>query len=270
MTARTFELTGTTTRAVGETATLAQASADLPSGAYTSLRTYAGNRVLRLEQHVRRLEESVALQGRPAPLDPAAVGGAIAAALGAAGHRESRVRLTFAPPRFFVSVEPFEQLPEALYLEGASCVTLALRRENPHAKDTRFIATASGAYGRLPDGVHEGLLVAADDSLLEGLSSNFFAVRSGVLHTEEERVLLGVTRALVLEVAQGIMPVDRTAVRWGRLPELSEAFITSVSRAVLPVVRIDGQVIGHGRPGPKTRAIMQAFADLVRREAKPL
>jgi hypothetical protein len=36
------------------------------------------------------------------------------------------------------------------------------------------------------------------------------------------------------------------------------------------VVRIDGQVIGHGRPGPKTRAIMQAFADLVRREAKPL
>ena len=112
--------------------------------------------------------------------------------------------------------------------------------------------------------------MAPDESLLEGLSSNFFAVRDGVLHTEGDRVLLGVTRALVLEVAQGILPVQRTAVRRGRLPELSEAFITSVSREVLPVVRIDGQVIGDGRPGPKTRAVMQAFADLVGREAKPL
>jgi branched-subunit amino acid aminotransferase/4-amino-4-deoxychorismate lyase len=198
------------------------------------------------------------------------VGGAIAAALGAAGHRESRVRLTFAPPRFFVSVESFEPLPEALYLEGVACVTLALRRENPHAKDTRFIATASRASGKLPEGVNEGLLVAEDESLLEGLSSNFFGVLNGVLHTEEDRVLLGVTRALVLEVAQGILPADRTAVRRQRLPELSEAFITSVSREVLPVARIDGQVIGEGRPGPKTRAIMQAFADLVRREARPL
>jgi len=59
-------------------------------------------------------------------------------------------------------------------------------------------------------------------------------------------------------------------VRRGRLPELSEAFITSVSREVLPVVQIDGQAIGDGRPGPKTRAIMRAFAGLVGREAKPL
>src|SRR5207247_1993329 len=233
MTVRNFELTGSTTRVLGEATTLARASAALPSGAYTSLRTYGGNRVLRLEEHVRRLEDSVALQGRPAPLDPAAVGRAIAAALAAARHPESRVRLTFAPPRFFISVEPFEPLPEALYLEGAACVTLALRRENPRAKDTRFIAIARGAYGKLPPGVNEGLLLAEDESLLEGLSSNFFAVLDGVLHTEGDRVLLGVTRALVLEVARGILPVEHTAVRRGRLPDLSDAFITSVSRELL-------------------------------------
>ncbi len=270
MAVRTFELAGTAARAVGEAPTLAQASADLPSGAYTSLRTYGGSRVLRLEEHVRRLELSVALQGRPGPLDPAPICGALAAALAATGHPESRLRLTFAPPRLFVSVEPFEALPETLYLKGVACVTLAVRRENPQAKDTRFIATAQGAHGTLPDGVHEGLLVATDGSLLEGLSSNFFAVRNGVLNTEDERVLLGVTRGLVLEVAQGIMPVERTPLGRTRLTEASEAFLTSVSREVLPVVRIDEQVIGDGRPGPKTRAIMQAFADLVRREARPL
>ena len=270
MTVRTFELAGTAARDIGEAPTLAQASAALPSGAYTSFRTYGGSGVLRFEEHVRRLEHSVALQGHPSVLDPAAVRGALAAALAAAGHPESRLRLTFAPPRLFASVELFEPLPQELYREGVACVTLAVRRDNPHAKDTRFIATAHGAYGSLPDGVHEGLLVAADGSLLEGLSSNFFAVRQGVLHTEEERVLLGVTRGLVLELAREILPTDPTALRRAQLAEVSEAFLTSVSREVLPVVQIDGQVIGDGHPGPQTRALMQAFADLVSREARPL
>lgn len=274
MTVRTFEVLGSTLRPVAERATLTQASAELPAGAYTTLRTYGGNRVLRLGQHVQRLEQSVASQGRPAPLDPQAVRSALAAALvtgrRSASTRESRVRLTFAPPRFFVSVEPFEPLPEAAYRDGVACVTLPLHRENPQAKDTRFIATASGAYATLPEGVHEGLLVAEDGSLLEGLSSNFFAVRRGVLHTEEERALPGVTRALVLEAAGGVLPLERTAVRRDQLLEVSEAFITSVSREVLPVARIDGEAVGDGRPGPMTRAVMAAFADLVRRQAEPV
>src|SRR5262249_23484336 len=56
---------------------------------------------------------------------------------------------------------------------------LPLRRDNPHAKDTRFIATAGEAYARLPAGVHEGLLLSEDGDILEGLSSNFFGVAGG-------------------------------------------------------------------------------------------
>jgi branched-chain amino acid aminotransferase len=169
-----------------------------------------------------------------------------------------------------VSVEPFEPVPPALYRDGVACLTFPFQRENPHAKDTRFIATAAGAYGTLPPGVHEGLLLGDDGSLLEGLSSNFFAVRKGVLQTEEERVLLGVTRALVLEAAEGLLPVERVAVRKAQLGETAEAFLTSVSRGVLPVVRIDAITLGNGRPGPHTRAVMAAFDDLVRREAQPV
>jgi branched-chain amino acid aminotransferase len=149
-------------------------------------------------------------------------------------------------------------------------VTLSLHRENPHSKDTRFIATARSAQSALPEGAHEGLLVANDGSVLEGLSSNFFAVREGVLRTEEGRVLRGVTRALVLEMAADLLPVDLRAVRKDELGAVAEAFITSVSREVLPVVRIDGQPLGGGSPGPKTRALMAAFAALAQREAEPV
>ncbi len=257
-------------RLVGRHATLAASSSELPEGAYTTLRTYGRRGVVRLDLHRRRLEESVALQRRPGAVDPVAARRAIAWALDAAGHPESRVRLTFSPPRLFVAIEPFARLPERLHEEGVACVTLDVRRENPHAKDTRFIATAQGAYGRLPAGVEEGLILGDDGAILEGLSSNFFAVEGGVLRTEEVRALAGVTRSLALEVAGGLMAVERRAVHRDDLPGIGEAFVTSVSREVLPVVRIDDRPVGDGRVGPWTRAIRRAFADLVQREVEKL
>jgi len=249
---------------------LAASSAALPDGAYTTFRTYGGRRVLRLESHLRRLEESVGLQGGSGTIDRRAARAALASAIDAAGHAESRVRLTFAPPRLFAAVEAFAPLPPAAYERGVACVTVDVRRENPQAKDTRFIATAQGAYGRLPSGVEEGLIVAPDGAVLEGLSSNFFAVLDGTLRTEGERVLLGVTRALVLEVAAGVLHVVPRAVSRDELPAVAEAFVTSVSREVLPVVRIDGRPVGDGRVGDATRAVMDGFTALVEREAQPV
>ena len=204
---RSFAIDGGTAHLLGTAADMRAASRALPDGAYTTLRTYEGRRLLRLGQHLRRLEESAALQGHPGRVDEPAVRRGLREILGKTAGGELRLRLTFAPPRFFVSVEAFVPLPPAAYEAGVDCVTVAVHRENPHAKDTRFIATAGQAYAALPEGAEEGLMLAADGSVLEGLSSNFFAVADGVLRTEGDRVLAGVTRAIVLEVAQGVLPV---------------------------------------------------------------
>lgn len=263
----TFEFESGRWRPLGSYPSLGAASSALPEGSYTTLRTYAGDRVLRLEQHVRRLQESLKSK---APLEVADVRAALAQALERTGHRESRLRLTFGPPRLFVSVEPFEPLPASGYREGVRCVTVALQRENPHAKHTGFIATAARAYSQLPAGVDEALMVAEDGAILEGLSSNFFAVKGGALHTEDARVLKGVTRAIVLEVAEALLPIRKQAVRRGQLESVSECFLTSVSREILPVVEIDDRLIGDGKPGPRTRELIRRFAELVVREAESL
>ncbi len=265
----TYEATGAGAALVGRHESLAASSAALPDGAYTTLRTYQGRRVLRLARHLDRLDESIALEGRKGLVDCVAARAAITTALDATSWPQTRLRLTFAPPRLFVAAERFQPLPGSVYESGVDCLTVPLRRENPHAKDTRFIATARAAYGRLPAGIEEGLLVDKG-CLLEGLSSNFFAVVDGVLRTDEERVLLGVTRSLVLEMADGLVAVERSAVRVAELPRASEAFLTSVSREVLPVVRIDGRSLGEGRVGPVTRRIREGFAALVERDAEAL
>ncbi len=265
----TYEATGAEVRLLGRHDSLAASSAALPDGAYTTFRTYGGRRVLRLDRHLDRLDETIALEGGTGLVDCTSARAAIARALDETAWPETRLRLTFAPPRLFVAVELFEPLPRAAYEAGTACVTLALRRANPHAKDTRFIATAGAVYRRIPDGVEEGLLVE-NGAILEGLSSNFFAVKDGALRTEEERVLLGVTRSLVLEVAEGLLRVERRAVLVAELPRVTEAFLTSVSREVLPIVRIDGRPVGDGRVGPITKRIVDGFAALVAREAEAL
>lgn len=265
---RTFELVGEVLKPEAEGGDLRAASATLPHGAYTTLRTYGGDRVLRLDRHVARLSESAELLGaRESELPEARVRRAVRLALRATGHAESRLRLTWAPPRLFLSVEPFAPPPTSLYEDGVWCITVAMRREQPLAKDTRFLAAVAAGYDRLPRGAHEGLLVAEDGSLLEGFSSNFFAVRGGTLYTEQARVLHGVTRGLVLEIAGELLPVATTAPRLDQLPSLDEAFITSVSRGIVPVVRIDEQTIGGGRPGALTRVLMRRFEELAGRDA---
>ncbi len=238
--------------------------------AYTTLRTHHGCRVLRLEQHVARLVESAqALLGARPLLELARVRQGLATALGLASFAETRVRLTFAPPRLFAELLPFEPLPDALYETGVACVSLALRRSLPRAKDTRFIAAADAARARLPAQVHEGLMTDdADGAILEGLSSNFFAVVRGELRTEDARVLQGVTRGIALELCAARAPLRLAAPTLGELVDTSEAFLTSVSRGVLPVTRLDDRPIGDGRPGALTRALRADFERLVEHEAR--
>jgi branched-chain amino acid aminotransferase len=232
--------------------------------------------MLRLAQHFRRLEESSRLQGKPGHIDDAATGRALGEALTQAARTpgwaapEARFRLTYAQPRLFISIEPFTPYPAALYEHGVRCATVSLHRDNPHAKSTTFIASAADAYKSLPEGTHEGLMLAPDGAVLEGLSSNFFAIQNSVLHTEEARVLIGVTRSLVLEVAKAVLPVSTEAMAFSQLRHVDECFITSVSREILPVVQIDLLKIGDGKPGPFTRRLMAGFADMVARESAPL
>jgi branched-subunit amino acid aminotransferase/4-amino-4-deoxychorismate lyase len=94
----------------------------------------------------------------------------------------------------------------------------------------------------------------------------------GVLRTEDTRALHGTTRALVLELARGLVPVSLHAVHQPDLARVAEVFLTSVSREVLGVVRVDGVTIGRGRPGSlakelkkRYRARMRALAEHLRR-----
>ena len=82
--------------------------------------------------------------------------------------------------------------------DGVKVRTHSLHRENPKAKSTEFVGQADKVRANIGPDVNEIVMVGPDGRMLEGLSSNFFAIKDGVIWTEDEAVLPGLTRKVVL------------------------------------------------------------------------
>ena len=95
--------------------------------------------------------------------------------------------------------------------------------------------------------------------------------RSAQLCTAREDILLGVTRQTVIEIARGRgLDVTYKPLKRDQLTAVVEAFITSSSRGIVPVIQIDEFKVGEGRPGPITRELMTAYEGYVLENAEPI
>jgi branched-chain amino acid aminotransferase len=258
-------------------------STSLPGGAYSTLRTYQRDRILPLKDQLKRLEQSARLAGKPIQLDEDGARFALRCAIAQAREQfqlppaatnpgdDLRLRLTLDlesnPGDLYLAIEPLEVPPPEAYLEGVSIITCTLKRLLPEAKLTRFIARSRPIRQSLPAGINEAVMVSAEGELLEGLTSNFFAICQGEIRTAGEAVLAGMTRGLALESARRLeIPVRLQAVLMPDLASIQEAFLTSSSRGVLPVSRIDAFRIGNGKPGPLTRRLRQVYDELIQKK----
>ncbi|MEZ4649875.1 MAG: aminotransferase class IV [Candidatus Eisenbacteria bacterium] len=248
------------------------------AGVYEADRTYPGPRILKFDEHLDRFEASARREGLPLDVDRdrfrsvlrELADRAVATDGGALTEQSVRflVRAPESRPREieFV-VEPFRPPSPELYEHGVFCATMSgARREHPEAKTSSWMSDRQ-AYS-LPAGAFEGLLVSSEGEILEGATSNFYAVVNGELWTADEGILFGIARQIVLEVAPTVLPVRLEPVRLLGLSGVSEAFLTSSSRAVLPICRIDGTELGSS--GEFTRRIADAYRGWVDSHLRPL
>lgn len=137
----------------------------------------------------------------------------------------------------------------------------------PQAKTAANYASPMVAKARArAAGYDDILLIDEFGAVAEGPTTNVFLVdREGVLVTPSvDRVLLGVTRASILEIAKHDgYEVREAAVRPEELLAAAEVFVTGTTAGVLPVESIDDQPIGDGAPGPVSRALREHFARIV-------
>lgn len=159
---------------------------------------------------------------------------------------------------FFVLATPFVHLAESNYSQGARLVTLEYERELPEAKITNYIKAIQNRDLKKNAEAIE-ILFVKNGNVTEASTSNFFIVKNGILVTPKEKILRGTTRNLIIEEAQkNGWPVEERELTVAEVWEADEAFISAVNKGVVPVVRIDNQVIGSGKPGPITEKVRVA------------
>ncbi len=254
---------------------------------FETVGTYGG-KPYALMPHLERLRRSAERVFIPMPLGLDALAQEVLTALGASGNDESYVRIMLTrgvgplgldpdqavdPLRVIIVTELKKPLPET-YEHGIAVITHRTRRTAEAtpaegAKIGNYLVNLIATREAHRAGAEEALLVDAHGGVVEGASSNIFAIVKGALVTppEDAGALAGITRAGILRVASalGLSHTLRT-LSVEELSDADEVFISSSIRELVPVVRIDGKPVRDGKPGPWSVKLLHAFRDQVHRE----
>jgi branched-chain amino acid aminotransferase len=258
-------------------------------GVYETMRTY--NRVPFLfDRHVRRLRASADHLQLRVPFDDKtlarSIGDTVAAAFGQpSGGRGTnpeayiRVLLTRGvgeltydvkatpEPSLVIIVKPLEEPPARVFDSGIKISLVPVLRNhpgsvNPIIKSNNLLNNALAMQEAYRRGAEEALMCNYRGELSECSQSNFFLVRKGMALTpaSEAGLLEGVTRAFLFEVGRDVGVEVRNATLYpADLEAADEVFITSTTRELSPVVRIDDRVVGNGRPGPVFNTLLAGY-----------
>jgi D-alanine transaminase len=162
-----------------------------------------------------------------------------------------------------MTIRKFYPLASDIRRDGVSaCTREDLRWGRCDIKSVNLLANVLAREEAKKAGVFETILVR-DGFVMEGALSNVMVVQDGVIVTAPEgpRILSGVTRTMVLELAKkGDIAIEEQFIPVDRLYRADEVFLTGTTLEVLGVVQIDGKIIGSGQPGPITKTLAARWA----------
>jgi len=240
---------------------------------------FIGKRPIFLAEHWRRMERGLHDIDIPSPWDEARFAAVVRELLDRTAFADGIVyaqvtrgeaaRAHFYPDGMTPTVVVYSRsfrFPDAAAKErGIAIITTPDHRwKQCHVKSTNLLANALAKKKAQRAGAIEAVFV--DDGVVrEGASSSFFVVRGGrvITHPLDEHILPGVVRdqAIGLALAAKIR-VDERPLRDDELFDLEEAFITSTTMGVMPVVEIDGRIIGNSRRGEITTTLQRMLDEV--------
>lgn len=164
--------------------------------------------------------------------------------------------------------------PDKLYQKGMEIITVATTRNshealNPQMKCLNYLNNIMAKIEAVQVGYEEALMLNDQGYVAECTGDNIFIISKGELYTPPEimGVLRGVTRDAVLDIAKkNKIPTHEHVFSRHELYIADECFLTGTAAEIIPVVKVDGRVIGAGKPGKLTLKLTKEFRDLTKRE----
>ena len=248
-------------------------------GVYEVIRTYKG-RPFELEAHLARLDRSATALDLKQPYSHDDWTRHILEGIRRAAYPEAKIYVQItrgvaprdhaysddATPTVVMTVREFHPLDRSVQAAGVEAITTEdIRWGRCDIKSVNLLANVLARQQVKQAQVFEAILVN-EGLVTEGAVSNVMVVQGGTVVTAPQgpRILSGITRTVVLDLARSEgLPVQERFVSQADLYEADEVFLTGTTVEVLAVIRVDGEIIGDGRPGPIAQRLAARFTSRV-------
>lgn len=254
------------------------------------MRTY-GRVPFGMREHLERLARSCARMGFQMPCSIETVESEIAECIERSGEAECYVRVVVTRGRSPFHIDPrkarhpvrvviaaaLAPWPAGLHERGVEVATVRVSRPTDHtraagSKISAYVANILALQVAHEAGAYEAMMVGEGGEITEGTTSNVFVIERGALVTPplSSGILGGITRAYTLIACRDLgIPVRERLLFAREIERADEAFLTSSTREIVPIVAIDGMPIAGGAPGPLTRRLHDRYRELVRTACRP-
>lgn len=259
-------------------------------GVFEGIRAYNG-KVFKLDEHIDRLYNSASAICLKIPLSKEKMKAAILECLRKNGLRNAYIRpivsrgigdLGLDPrkcpkPNVIIITQEWGALYGDLYEKGLVAVTVGVRRNPPESlppniKSLNYLNNILAKLEANEKGGDEAIMFDVRGHLSEGTGDNIFLVKNGCIITPPTiNNLEGITRATVIDIAKklGYIVEEKNCGLYD-LYTADEVFVTGTAAEVAPITKIDGRVMGDGKPGKMTKQLMTEFKKLTEIDGTPI
>jgi branched-chain amino acid aminotransferase len=260
-------------------------------GIFEGIRAYHGS-VFKLKEHIDRLFYSAKAIMLQIPMTHAQIMRATVETCRKNKIRDGYIRLVVTRgagtlglnpnrckhPSVIIIADKIQLYPPELYQKGMDIITVPTTRNlhsalNPAIKSLNYLNNILAKIEANNAGVEEAVMLNAEGFVAECTGDNLFIVKNGALFTPplSAGALYGITRQTVIELAEsaGLKVSEPNLTRYD-LFNADECFLTGTGAEIVPVVKIDGRVIGTGKPGPVTRQLEDDYHNLTKVSGEPI
>jgi branched-chain amino acid aminotransferase len=262
-------------------------------GVYETLRTYNGKPFL-FDRHMSRLRRSAGMLSLPVPVADAEIAARFAETMRAAGlgpGKEAYLRVLItrgigdlsydpaATPTSSIVVIAKRHIdpPASVFEQGVRVALSTIVRNhpgsvNPMIKSNNLLNNALAMQEAVKRGAFEGIMRNYRGELAECTTANLFVVKGGAALTPptDAGLLAGITREFLFEIAADAgIPMREQVLKDADLFGADEAFFTSTTREIVPIVKVDDRTIGSGKPGDVTKRLLAEFRKRAHASTRP-
>jgi branched-chain amino acid aminotransferase len=255
-------------------------------GVFEGIRSYS-KLVFKLKEHVDRLYESAKAIRLKVPITKKQMEKAIVDTLKINKLADAYIRVIITrgegdlgldpqkckgSSRIVIITDKITLYPKQLYNKGMEIITVSTIRNHPKALDPRiksmnYLNNILAKIEATDAGYLEAIMLDHQGYVAECTGDNIFIVKNGLMSTPHRGILKGITRDTVLKLAKrSKIKTKEGLLSQNEVYEAQECFLTGTAAEIIPVVKVDGRMIGDGKPGKVTKKMMEMFKTITKED----